>query len=287
MVHIKDFVTNPPSNPFFGVIGHPIAQSKSPLLHNLALNYHRIVADYYKIDTPSDSFAWVGKLVTLPGFRGLNVTIPHKSRVMDMLSFIDPKALQAGVVNTIKPEHLGFAGYNTDILGVERSILPHALLITGRPALVFGSGGAAKAVVAALKSCGITEAYIVSRKNTLSGWPSKLNGVTVHLADYLSLEEPLKNSSLVVNTTPLGMFPKTDDSPVPSKMVRLLKEKVCMDAIYNPQETLFLKQAKEAKALKTISGVTMFVEQAAASFKIWTGKDFPVDEARTLLIKSL
>jgi shikimate dehydrogenase len=286
-MHIRDFVQNPPPNPFYAVIGHPVAQSKSPLLHNFALKSHNLNASYVALDTPADAFAWVGQLVEMPNFRGMNVTIPHKSRIMDLLQVIDPLAMETGAVNTVHPVQIGLAGYNTDISGLEKTLMPHALLFAGRPAIILGSGGAARAAVASLRKFGISEAFVISRKPSAIRWPATLNKVKVKPASYEQLPEVLKQASLIINTTPVGMYPNADASPIPVSCVPLLKGKVCMDAIYNPIQTAFLKQAAHAGANATIPGTGMFIGQAADAFRIWTGKAFPTIDAEKLLLDSL
>lgn len=286
-MHIREFVQNPPHHPFYAVIGNPVKQSKSPLIHNIALQKCALPGQYYALDTPSDSFAWVGKLLDLPGFRGLNVTIPHKSRIIDSLHIIDPLAQAVGAVNTVKKERIGFAGYNTDVAGVEASLKDYALLLAGQTAVVLGSGGAARAVVAALKRFGVQRATIVSRKGGSLSWPKSINSVQVNVSDYSALNDVLDEAKLIVNTTPVGMVPDTEKSPVSSASKKLLKDKICMDAIYNPLQTRFLKDASEAGARATINGIRMFTGQAATAFAIWTGREFPLQEAETELLSVL
>jgi shikimate dehydrogenase len=286
-MNIREFVQNPPADPFYAVIGSPVKQSKSPLIHNLALEKCSLPGRYFALDTPSDSFAWVGKLLDLPGFRGLNVTIPHKSRIMDVLHMIDPLAQAVGAVNTVKRERIGFAGYNTDVAGVEASLKAHRLLLAGQTAVILGSGGAARAVVAALRAFGVSKAYIVSRKGTSLSWPVSINSVPVEVTGYNNIENHLGNARLIVNTTPVGMFPDAEKSPIRSVCYNYLKDKICMDAIYNPLKTLFLKEADVAGARATINGIRMFTGQASAAFTIWTGKVFPLLEAEEKLLSEL
>lgn len=286
-MHIREFVQNPPQHPFYAVIGHPVQHSKSPLLHNYALKKLGLPGTYYALDTPVDAFAWVGNLLSLSGFRGLNVTIPHKSRIMDLLSMVDPLAQAAGAVNTVHRERIGFAGYNTDITGIQLSLKEHALLFTGQNAIILGSGGAARAAVAALKPFRVNRAVVISRNPSKTKWPGSINHVPVHVDEYKMLETHISKASLIINTTPVGMHPETGESPVPAECIPLLKGKICMDAIYNPVQTQFLKQAGTAGAAATINGVKMFTGQAAAAFNIWTGKSFPVKEAEAKLMESL
>lgn len=289
MIAIHDFLKKPLQEPFYGVIGHPVAQSKSPLIHNLALKHHAMRGSYVALDTPGSTYAFVGKLLSLKTFRGLNVTIPHKSRIMEALDVVDTLALEVGAVNTVHPARNGLAGYNTDVAGFVETLRPHALWLTGSPAVVLGSGGAARAAVASLLELKVPQAFVVSRKprEISAAWPSRLNGVEVCLIGYEQLGAALREASAVINTTPLGMFPNPGRSPVPFNLADELKGRVCMDAIYNPLETHFMKQARNAGAHAVLGGLTMFVEQAAAAFRIWTGRGFPKQEAAEAIRKSL
>lgn len=289
MIAIHDFLKRPPDQPFYAVIGHPVAQSKSPLIHNLALKHNGLPGIYTAIDTPGTAYAFVGKLLGHKMFRGLNVTIPHKSRIMDALDVVDALAIEVGAVNTVNPTRTGLAGYNTDVAGFEETLRPHALWMTGSPAVVLGSGGAARAAVASLKLMRVPLAFVVSRRprEISVNWPSRINGVDVRLIGYEQLRAHLRESAAVINTTPLGMFPNPGKSPVPFDLTDELKGKVCMDAIYNPLETQFMKQARNAGAHTVLGGLTMFVEQAAAAFRIWTGRGFPKEEAAETIRKSL
>lgn len=286
VMHIREFVQKPPDNPFYAVIGHPVAHSRSPLIHNFALRYHNLPETYHALDTPHDSFAWVGKLLDLPGFRGLNVTIPHKRRIMDVLNVTDPLAQAVGAVNTVCQHPVGFAGYNTDVAGLERSLNQFRLFFAMQKAVILGSGGAARAAAASLKNLGISKAVIITRNTATADWPSHINKTPVTLAGYNALGDTLKDAVLVINTTPVGMYPDVDNSPIPENLAPMLRNKVCMDAIYNPAKTLFLYQAKEAGAHAVVSGVKMFIGQAAAAFQLWTEKTFPSEEAEKLLMQS-
>ena len=139
---------------------------------------------------------------------------------------------------------------------------------------------------ASLKNFGISKAVIITRNTATADWPSHINKTPVTLAGYNALGDALKDAVLVINTTPVGMYPDVDNSPIPENLAPMLRNKVCMDAIYNPAKTLFLYQAKEAGAHAVVSGVKMFIGQAAAAFQLWTEKAFPSEEAEKLLMQS-
>lgn len=285
---LKSFLASPPEHSFFAVIGSPVGHSKSPLIHNIALCKHAVRARYYAIDTPANAFAWIGRLLSHSGFRGLNITIPHKSRIMDVLDSVDPLAQEVGAVNTVHQHRTGFVGYNTDVAGFVKALEPHALLYTGQTAVVLGSGGAARAAVAACRELRLEQAIVVSRNpQNAAGWPAVLNRIPVKVVSYDQLEASLHQAALIINTTPLGMYPKTGTSAIPPQAGHLLEGKVCMDAIYNPLETHFMKQARHNKAYAVVNGLEMFIEQAAAAFNIWTGKSFPREDARDAMRRQL
>ncbi len=283
---LRTFLESKPDFPFYALIGHPVGHSHSPLIHNHALKKAGSSARYIALDTTGDDVAWLGQLLSHPHFLGANVTIPHKQRIIDLLDRTEPKATSVGAVNTVKPENGVLTGYNTDIRGAEASIKEYALRIMGRPAVIFGTGGAARAYAAAVQVAGINQVYVISRNPEISRWPDRFGKTSVKISGYLNLPDLLSGAGLIINTTPLGMSPNLDESPVSENLAPLLKEKVCLDAIYNPLKTKFLKLAEKAGASATISGLTMFVEQAAASYYIWTGKPFPKEEAKELIINA-
>lgn len=195
-----------------------------------------------------------------PTIIGLNVTIPFKKDVFEIVDKVDPIALESGAINTLKIDREGndtvITAYNTDVIGFQYSLEP---LIVGREkisALVLGTGGAASAVVYVLQKLGIP--YIsVSRTPINKG---QIN------YDVLS-EEIVRNHQLIINTTPVGMFPHVDQAP-PIPYQYLDHNHILYDLIYNPAETLFLKRGHE-KSCTTMNGLRMLKMQAEASWNIW------------------
>ncbi len=261
----------------YGLLGHPLGHSFSRKFHNERFERLSIDAEYVNFDLETVDLL-PGVLANEPALRGLNVTIPYKQQVMQFLDALDPVAERIGAVNTIKvrraPEGaetklpgLYLKGYNTDIIGFRDSIKP--LLIeagivdtTGiacqasAKALVLGTGGASRAVCVALEDMGIQPVY-VSRTSA----PGRLTYdqlTPAMMADY----------SVIVNCSPVGMFPHVDECPaIPYEA--LTPHHVCYDLIYNPAETQFLAKAK-AQGAKTMSGGAMLEGQAIASYEIWT-----------------
>lgn len=299
---ISEFLLTPHSRqPFLAVLGYPIRHSRSPLIHNAALQYFNIKAVYYALETPPSEISQIHRLLSSPHFRGANVTIPLKKEVFPYLQECSEAAIKTGAVNTIllksesqnNTENRILAGDNTDVHGFIKPLEAHSI---GKSAAILGYGGSASAVIYALKKSGVETLFIFSRSGekkkkplTFASLPEdgleKSRPITSVLS-YDHLEEVLPHVSLVVNTTPLGMHPLTFATPVPEKLLPLLKGKICYDIIYNPLETLFIKQAGEYGA-EVITGLDMFINQAIRSFELWFSRTIPEEWMRDLLIADL
>ncbi|NEM96720.1 shikimate dehydrogenase family protein [Pontibacter burrus] len=193
-----------------------------------------------------------------PDLVGLNVTVPYKEEVIPLLDELDEAAARIGAVNTIKISAGRTIGYNTDYIGFRTSLEKFYPVTEGSNAIVLGSGGASKAVCAALEDLGIN--YTILSRNPE---PGQLN--------YSSLTtELLQQFPLIINTTPLGMYPDTENCPAIPYQALTAAHYLC-DLVYNPEETLFLKKGKEAGA-RTINGLEMLYGQAEAAWQIWQNR---------------
>lgn len=255
----------------YGLLGHPLGHSFSRKFHNDRFERLSIDAEYVNFDL--DGITQLPQvLAEEPRLCGLNVTIPYKQQVMQYLDELDPLAERIGAVNTVCVRRVGaevqshlpglwLKGYNTDIIGFRDSILPllQQAGITGGRALILGTGGASKAIRVALEDFGI-EPVFVSR----TAAPGRLT--------YADLTpEVMASHRVVVNCSPVGMFPHVDECPdIPYHL--LTPQHVCYDLIYNPEVTQFLAKAREQGAL-TLSGGAMLEGQALASYAIWTAND--------------
>ena len=261
----------------YGLLGHPLGHSFSRKFHNDRFARLGIDAEYVNFDL-DDIQLLPEVLKSEPTLCGLNVTIPYKQQVMQFLDELDPVAERIGAVNTIcigrckdamapaqsKIPGLWLKGYNTDIIGFRDSILPlleQACIVncaSSEPqrALILGTGGASKAVRVAMEDFGIESTY-VSRTSA----PGRLT--------YNELTpEVMAQHRVIVNCSPVGMFPHVDECPaIPYEL--LTPEHVCYDLIYNPAETLFLAKSKE-KGAHTMSGGAMLEGQALAAYDYWT-----------------
>lgn len=241
----------------YGLIGFPLTHSFSQNFFNQKFEAEGIIAKYLNFELPD-----IGDLMEVvseyPTLSGLNVTIPYKEQVMQYLDDIDAEAAKIGAVNVIKiirsKGDLKFKGYNSDIIGFTDSIAP-LLNPARKKALVLGTGGASKAVVRSLENLGVVPT-LVSR--------TAREGVITY-ADITP--EIMADNLVIVNTTPLGMYPHVDECPdIPYQY--LTKEHLCYDLLYNPDITLFMQKAAQQGA-ETKNGLEMLLLQAFASWNIW------------------
>ncbi len=263
----------------YGIIGPPLAQTLSPLLHNWGFERLGVAASFTAFPTPPERLGELLHAVRALPVSGLSVTIPHKEAVMPLLDRLTPLAGRTGAVNTLSWQDGELTGHNTDVEGF---LAPLAGL-ERKPgsALLLGAGGASKAVLAGLGELGITDVTVCnrdfSRAQAMAG-RFGVNAVAWERRDTVDAE-------LVVNCTPLGMTGKAKDaSPMPEGCWSA--GQIAYDLVYNPLDTLFLRQARAAGAA-TVDGLAMFAAQGAAQFKLWTGLELPMDEARALLARAL
>lgn len=281
----SEFKTSPKAKePHFFVVGNPIGHSLSPVMHQAALDYHGIKAEYHAINLAQSEISGFIGWLNRDEFLGCNITIPYKNRFIEVVDHIDDYSREASVINTIAKTDYKLVGHNTDIHGFTSPLKQYADHIEGGRVIVFGTGGAAKAVKIGLEELGIEEIIFVSRspeRSTLSS-----NHAWVETVSYNQWQSYANDACMFVNTTPLGMSPKVDQSPIPDFESKLLEDKICYDLIYNPIQTKFLQQAEEFGA-KTINGLDMLIMQGNRSFEIWTGKTFPLDIIKDILTKGL
>lgn len=267
----------------FGLLGYPLEHSLSPLVQEVALQAHGLQGEYklFPVSDKRDLPGMIGQLRE-GTINGLNVTIPYKRAVIKMMDVLSTTASLIGSVNTISFQHNRLVGDNTDADGFNADLarlgwFPEADQLRG--ALVLGAGGAARAIVYALHERGwqltiaarrIEQAEILMQSLSSDSSGKHMQGmVKASLLNLPSLEGLEPPPDLIINTTPLGMYPDLDASPWPSGLALPSKAAV-YDLVYNPAETAFINQAKEA-GLQATGGIGMLVEQAARSFEIWTG----------------
>lgn len=275
-----------------GLIGWPVEHSLSPIMHNAA--FAEVGCDFAYVPLPVQpqhvEQALRGLLAL--NFVGSNVTIPHKQAVMRYLDELSQAARLTGAVNTVHIHQGKFFGYNTDAYGFLESLREAGCDPKGVRAAVLGAGGAARAVVYALARAGADSIIVLNRTSERAAF----------LVDDLSEAFPASRMSfelltnqalvrldqlveLVVNTTSVGMYPRVDSSPWPVDVPMSPPMTYC-DLVYNPLETIFLRQARQAGA-KTIDGLGMLIHQAAFGFEKWTGQPAPLEVMRQACLSRL
>ena len=265
-----------------GVMGWPVGHSLSPRLHGYWLAHHGIDGDYRALAVAPEALAQRLAGLADEGLCGGNLTLPHKPAALAMMASLSPAARAIGAVNTVVVGADGsLAGDNTDAFGFMENLragAPHWSAVSG-PAVVLGAGGAARAIAFGLVDRGADVSVCnrtVSRAETLAG---ELGCAFGGLDDVKEID-----FDILVNTTPLGMHPDVDASPIAAEDLR--ENAVVFDTIYNPLETKLLKDAK-ARGCRTLDGLSMFVGQGAAQFRLWTGRDAPVDIMRNVCLQRL
>jgi 3-dehydroquinate dehydratase / shikimate dehydrogenase len=272
-----------------GVIGNPIGHSKSPAVHNAAFTETGFNGVYlpFLVETPWNKFRdFVDALRerTWLDVRGLSVTIPHKHNALQYVEEtggnLEPLAAKIGSVNTLVLDKDGLvSGYNTDYAGALNAIT-HTLGIErkdlkGMPAAIIGAGGVARALAAGLTDVGCNVTLYNRTVEKAQGLAEEFE------CDYAGLDALGKmEAKLVVNATRIGMYPEVEASPLPEKCLR--RDMAVFDTVYNPAKTLLLQQAENIGA-KTIDGMSMFVNQAATQFELFTGKNAPRGVMRAVL----
>lgn len=257
--------------PHYLLIGSPISHSVSPLMHNTALEHHGLKATYHAVSLRQSEFTSFIAHMNRLEFLGANITIPYKQTFFDAMDTLGIEAAQIGAINTIVKRDGKIVGENTDEYGFRVPIEDYEDDLAGERALIFGTGGATKAICYALREMGVEEIVMVSRRpGNYDTTPDDI--VMCNYDNWIAYGE---EAALIINATPLGMAPNTDASPVSDDQVEVLEGKICYDIVYNPRETKFLQQAKSVDAI-SIGGLDMLIYQGAKAFKLWTGQEFPL-----------
>lgn len=277
-----------------GIIGYPLGHTLSPIMQKAALSHYGLEGTYDVLETPPDELVDQIKFLRKEGYKGFNITIPHKIAAALFLSSVDDYANVAGAVNTVLiKDNKDLIGYNTDINGFIEAIPDKvAKSLNSKRAIVLGSGGAARAVAIGLIKLGINDISFYSRNQDkalmlreiiISNFPD----VKVHNYPFSEFLD-LSYASIIVNTTPVGMQGVNENlSPISREAVESIKsDAVVYDIIYRPRTTKLLQYAKE-RDLLTIEGSEMLVSQGAKAFEIWTEKTAPVEIMRKALLKGL
>lgn len=274
------------AGPFrLGLTGFPLDHSLSPRIHAAALDACGLDGDYALFPLPPDDARGLPDLlrrVRSGELHGLNVTVPHKQNVIPLLDDLTPTARAIGAVNTICLRGGKLTGENTDAPGFLADLrqFPAGQFPAGsrRSALVLGAGGAARAVVHALLAEGWDVTVAARRSGQARQLASAFADRKLWVAGFPAADFRFSDFTLLVNATPVGMFPRVERSPLPENL-SLPSTLLVYDLVYNPRETAFVRAAR-AQGLFAATGLGMLIEQAALAFEIWTGCNPPRDILR-------
>ncbi|BAY74441.1 shikimate 5-dehydrogenase [Nostoc linckia NIES-25] len=277
-----------------GVIGHPVEHSLSPVMHNAAIAH--LGLDYVYLPFP---IAPENLEIAIAGFAavdlvGFSVTIPHKQAIMPLLAEITPIAQTIGAVNTVSRKNGKWVGTNTDIEGFIAPLqTTYKQDWSQKVAVILGNGGAARAVVAGCHQLGFAKIYVLGRnvqklQAFCDSWINSPIDENLQVGTWDELAKLIPQTDLLVNTTPIGMYPKVDESPLSvEEIANLPTGAIAYDLIYIPKPTQFLKLAEKQGAI-AIDGLEMLVQQGVAALKIWLQQEtIPVEVMRQALTKYL
>jgi len=276
----------------YGILGHPLAHSLSPVIHSAAFEALGHDARYDAVDVEPDDLRSKIAELKAEGYAGFNVTIPHKEAILPLLDEVDPDARTLGAVNTVIRKNDGWVGTNTDMYGFLKCIEPVRDRVQNEEILLLGAGGAARAVLhGLLKEMSPKSVMILNRSldraEALAAEFGTRSGQTRLLAESL-FQENLQNlvgkGSVIINATSVGMRPYVDATPL--EEIKFKKDMLLVDLIYTPLETTLMKAVRHAGGT-AVGGLEMLLQQASRSFALWTGKEMPMDTVRKKVEETL
>lgn len=260
----------------FGLIGEKLGHTYSPLIHKKIMEEINIKGHYGSFQVERENLKDIVPGLKALGYKGINVTIPYKRDIIKYLDYLSPEAEKIGAVNVVDIDKDGRAGgYNTDYHGFGMMLDDACMNIRGESALILGTGGAAKAVAQYLKDNGINRLIFLTRDTVAA----KEKFPEDQVLPYDNFKT-IKNCSTIINSTPVGMYPNIDDTPLDKSYFKGFYQAV--DLIYNPLETVFIRQAKN-QGLKGVNGLYMLVAQAVKSQEIWNGIEITENVIKNIL----
>ncbi|MCH2657454.1 MAG: shikimate dehydrogenase [Dehalococcoidia bacterium] len=264
------------------LIGNPVAHSLSPVFQQAAFDHMNINARYEAWETYADELKQKIDLLRSSEYLGANITIPYKLDSINFVDSIDDIAEQVGAINTIISRNGILAGTNTDVEGIQNSFKLANVNLKNKNVILFGAGGAARAVMVAMKNAGVKAITVINRTEKkakdfelFSDSNFKVSILSAHLATSQS-GKIFTNADIIINATSLGMSKGESEllSPIPQEL--LYSSQVVFDLVYTPEQTPLLQMAESAGA-QCIGGLAMLVFQGAASFRLWTDKNPPLE----------
>ena len=271
------------------LLGSPVAHSISPLMHNEAFRLLDLDYTYLCFDVTEDTLPTAVAGLKACSIRGFNLTMPNKNKIVELLDDLSPAARLIGAVNTVVNDDGHLTGYNTDGVGYMQAVKDAGYNITGKTITVMGAGGAATAICAQAALDGVKRIHIFARE-TSRFWSrtqklvENINSTLPCEAflhenkDLTALAQAISESTLLLNATSVGMAPNTDGTIIENTSL-YHPDLIVSDVIYNPRETRFLREAREA-GCRTFNGMYMLLYQGAEAFRLWTGQDMPVDKIK-------
>ena len=260
-----------------GVIGNPIAHSKSPKLHNYWLSKYKINGFYIPFSVTTEKLETSIRSLMELGFSGVNVTIPHKTNVLSFADSITDRAALIGAANTLYFSKSGkIHADNTDGYGFIQNIIDEIpeYDFYDKTALIYGAGGSARAIASALLSNGVKEVGITNRTRSKAQIISENLGAKVSVVDWRAAPDTITKVDIIINATSMGMVGQPDFS---QPISRAKKTALVVDIVYNPLITELIKEAKKMK-LKTVGGIGMLINQAVPGFEHWFQKKPQIDD---------
>jgi len=279
-----------PMTKLCAVIGNPVGHSLSPALHNAAFN--SLGLDFvYVAFRVEDLKSAIGGMRAMENFRGMSVTIPHKIEIIDYLDEIAEVDRFIGSVNTVINENGRLFGFGTDGPGALKSLVDAGVCLEGMSILILGAGGASRAIAFTLACSAVLERLVILDINepVMQALAEDLRAgtsvkVETAFLDNESIAQRVPEADIIINCTPVGMHPKEDATLIPAAFFN--KEQVVFDVVYTPLETRLLRDAA-SRGCRVVSGVEMFINQAALQFERFTGESAPVEVMRQVVMKRL
>lgn len=246
---------------FYGLLGEKLSHSLSPEIHNSIFKELNIEGAYKLFEIKKEEIGELKKALKLLDIKGINVTIPYKEEVIKFLDHISSEAKEIGAVNTIALKDGKLTGYNTDYFGFGKMLEINGIQVENKDVVVLGTGGASKAVVAYLRNSKAKSITLVSRKKMDS-----LNDIV-----YKTYEDEI-NGDVLINTTPVGMYPNVGKSPLSKDVINCFD--VVVDLIYNPSKSELILIAEDL-GKKICGGLEMLIYQAVKAEEIWQEREVP------------